>query len=284
MEEKYKIVIPTYKRHLLIGKKGTLNFLKKNNIPNQNIILFVANQQEKALYKKNVSKNLYSGKIIVGVKGILNQRNFIINYFPKDQYIISIDDDIQDILIKNGNKLRSIKKKEIKYLFENSYHIMKESNANIWGINMVTNPFMMQEKISTNLGIIPAGFYGWINNPKMINKIKNDSREDVERSVMFFDKDNVIIRYMNITFKTIMKKTEGGIQALMSQKKRHQMEDLYTKQLKQKYPQYCCQEKDKGIRISLFRKKSKKKIQNINILKKNSVKNIKKNIENIESI
>ena len=284
MEKKYKIVIPTYKRHNLISEKGTLSFLKKNNIPKDRIILFVADKEEKEIYKKNVHKNLYSGKIIIGIKGILNQRNFIINYFPRGEYIISIDDDIQDILIKNENKLRSIKKKELIYLFENSYNVMKESKANIWGINMVTNPFMMQEKISTNLGIIPAGFYGWINNPKMINKIKNDSREDVERSVMFFDKDNAIIRYMNITFKTVMKKTEGGIQALMSQKKRHQMEDLYTQQLKKRYPQYCCQEKDKGIRISLFRKKSKKKIKNINILKKNSVKNIKKNIENIKSI
>ena len=259
MEKKYKIVIPTYKRHNLISENGTLSFLKKSNIPKEKIILFVADKEEKEIYKKNVPENLYSGKIIIGIKGILNQRNFIVNYFPRGEYIISIDDDIQDILIKKENKLRSIKKKELRYLFENSYNVMKESNANIWGINMVTNPFMMQEKISTNLGIIPAGFYGWINNPKMINKIKNDSREDVERSVMFFDKDNVIIRYMNITFKTVMKKTEGGIQALMSQKKRHQMEDLYTKQLKQKYPQYCCQEKDTGIRISLFRKKSKKK-------------------------
>merc|ERR1712054_491388 len=102
------------------------------------------------IYNSEVPKNLYSGKIIIGKKGILNQRNFIINYFPKGKYIISIDDDIQDILIKNDRKLRSIKKKELNNLFENSYHLMKESNSNIWGINMVTNPFMMQNKISTN--------------------------------------------------------------------------------------------------------------------------------------
>ena len=34
------------------------------------------------------------------------------------------------------------------------------------------------------------------------------------------------------------------------------MEDLYTKQLRQKYPQYCCQEKDKGIRIPRFTEES----------------------------
>ena len=280
----YIIVIPTYKRYDIIKNKGTLSFLKKNKIDKNKIILFVANKEEMKIYNSQVPKNLYSGKIIIGKKGILNQRNFIINYFPKGKYIISIDDDIQDILIKNDRKLRSIKKEELNNLFENSYHLMKESNSNIWGINMVTNPFMMQNKISTNLGIIPAGFYGWINNPKMINKIKNDSREDVERSVMHFHKDNVIIRYMNITFKTLMKKTQGGIQALMNEKKRLQMEDLYTKDLKKKYPEYCCQEKNSGIRISLYRKKSKKKINNINVLRKTSVKNMKKNIQSEKNL
>lgn len=264
----YTIVIPTYKRYQLIKNNGTLSFLKKNKIPENKIILFVANQKEKELYHKNIPKNLYSGKIIVGVKGILNQRNFIIKYFPENKYIISIDDDIENILIKDNNRLRSIQKRELNNLFINSYDLMKKSGANIWGINMVTNPFMMQNKINTNLGIIPAGFYGWINNHQMINKIKNDSREDVERSIMYFDKDNIIIRYMNITFKTYMKKNEGGIQSLMNEKKRLQMEDLYTKDLKNKYPNYCCKEKNNGIRISLFRKKSKKKISKINVLKK----------------
>lgn len=276
----YTIVIPTYKRYELIKKNGTLFFLKKNKILANKIVLFVANQQEKKLYKKYIPNDLYSGKIIIGVKGILNQRNFIIKYFPENKYIVSMDDDIENILIKNGNKLRSINKGELHNLIENSYDLMKKSGANIWGINMVSNPFMMQNKINTNLGIIPAGFYGYINNHKIMNKIKNDSREDVERSIMYFDKDNIIIRYMNITFKTHMKTNEGGIQSLMDTKKRLQMEDLYTKDLKNKYPDYCCKEKNSGIRISLFRKKSKKKISRINVLKKKTLNNAEI-IENI---
>lgn len=275
----YIIAIPTYKRHQLIQTKGTLYFLNKNKIDKTKIILFVADKKEFEIYKQAIPLQLYSGKIVIGKKGILNQRNFIINYFPNNKYIISIDDDIQDILVKNDKKLISIKSKELHNLFENSYNLMIETKTNIWGINMVSNPFMMQNKINTNLGIIPAGFYGWINNRSMINKIKNDSREDVERSIMYFNKDNAIIRHMNITFKTSMKKTEGGIQSLYDSNQRIKMEDLYTKELKKKYPQYCCQEKNSGIRISLYRKKSNKKINQFNILKKQSIKNIKKKID-----
>lgn len=279
----YIIVIPTYKRHLLISsEKGTLYFFKQNKIPKENIILFVANEEEKELYKKHVPKKFYSGNIIIGEKGILNQRHFIMKSFPEGQYIISIDDDIQDVLIRtssNPPKLRSIQKNELKYLIENSYLLLKESKSNIWGINMVSNPFFMRERISTSLGVIPAGFYGFINHRNRKNKIKNDSREDVERSILFFDKDNIIIRYLNITLKTLTRKTEGGIQALMSYQKRLQMEDLFTQELKEKYPKYCCSEKLTGIRITLTKKRSNIKINYFNILNKIDVETIRKNIQ-----
>lgn len=265
----YIIVIPTYKRHTIIsGEKGTLYFLKQNNIPKEKIILFVADEEEKELYDTFVNKDLYSGTIVVGKKGILNQRHFIMDYFPEGQYIISIDDDIQDMLVKNDKKLRRVEPKELNYMIENSYILMKETNANLWGINMITNPLWMQDKISTNLTVIVAGFYGFINHHNRKNIIDNDAREDVERSILFFDKDNVIIKYLNITIKTRMRETEGGIQALMTSEERTKKEDLYTQELKLKYPQYFGRDKKTGIRISLARKRSNIQINYFNILDK----------------
>jgi hypothetical protein len=260
----YKIVIPTYKRSETI-KNGTLLFLKRNNIPKNKIILFVANEQEKQNYKKYVPLNMYSGKIVIGVLGIMQQRNYIVKYFPENAYLISIDDDINDILInkttnKKNGELCSISPNQLKYLFNSSYHLMKQNGAYIWGINLVSNPFMMSHKINTNLGIIPAGFYGWINRHSMVNKIYNSSREDVERSIMYFNKDQIIIRYMFITFKTNMRTNPGGIQANMNTKTRYVMEDKSTKKLKKMYSKYCCHDKVGGIRINLYRNKSKKKI------------------------
>jgi len=260
----YVIVIPTYKRYNFI-KYGTLLFLKRNNIPKDKIILFVANNKEKNLYKKSVPITMYSGKIVVGVLGIMKQRNFIVKYFPENKYIISIDDDINDLLIKKttnkeNGELCSILPRQLKYLINRSYYLMRKHNAYIWGISLVSNPFMMNHIINTNLGIIPAGFYGWINRHDMINKVDNSSREDVERSIMYFKKDKILIRYMFITFNTNMKTNVGGIQANMDNKKRYRMEDESTKELKRIYPEFCCNDKTGGIRINLYRKKSQKKI------------------------
>jgi hypothetical protein len=263
----YTIVIPTYYREMFIWERGTLSFLHKMKIPKEKIILFVANKEQDKLYKNSVPKNLYSGKIVIGQKGVVNVRNFIVKYFPEDAYIISIDDDIEDIKYKiNPKQLRSVTPAQLKNLFINSYNIMRQSGSYIWGINVVSNPFMMQDKIVTSSGIIPAGFYGWINRKNMVNKIKNDSREDVERSIMYFKRDKVVIRYSFITFKTNMKNTEGGIQALMAKEKRNQLEDVFTKELMKRYPQYCCYHKPGGCRITLIRNRSNIQFKPVNVL------------------
>ena len=253
----YTIVIPTYKRSDLIWQRGTLKFLKSKKINKNKIILFVADEKEKEIYKKSVPKDMYSGKIVVGIKGLVKQRNFIVKYFPENKYLVSMDDDVYDLFYKfSDKKLKSCSSKQLHNLLKNSYHLMKRTNTYIWGINLVSNPFMMQYKVSTNLGIIPAFFYGWINRHSMVNKIDNSSREDVERSVMFFKKDGAILRYMHYTPNTNMKSTDGGIQSLFSRQKREQMEDKFTKSLKKLYPQYCCIDKKGGIRMTLKRHKS----------------------------
>ena len=43
-----KIVIPTYNRS---NKFETILFLKKNNVPIENIYIFLANEEEKKIYK-----------------------------------------------------------------------------------------------------------------------------------------------------------------------------------------------------------------------------------------
>ena len=264
----YTIVIPTYHREMFIWERGTLSFLNKMKIPKEKIRLFVANEEQEKLYRNSVPKNLYSGKIVIAQKGVVNVRNFIVKYFPENAYVISIDDDIEDIQYKknkNDKKLLSVTSSQLKNLFINSYNIMKKSGSYIWGINVVSNPFMMQNKIVTSSGIIPAGFYGWINRKNMVNKIKNDSREDVERSIMYFKRDKVVIRYSFITFKTNMKNTEGGIQALMDKEKRNQLEDVFTKELMKRYPQYCCYHKPGGCRITLIRNRSNIQFKPVNV-------------------
>ena len=85
----YIIAIPTYKRSQSISQK-TLKVLKRHRIPREKIYLFVANNDEKTEYQRNVPSKFY-GHIIIGKLGLKNQRNFINKYFPEGQYIVEMD-------------------------------------------------------------------------------------------------------------------------------------------------------------------------------------------------
>ena len=105
----YKVAIPSYKRAETLKKK-TLETLKRGKVPASNVYIFVANKEEEKIYKEVIPKNLYH-KIVVGIKGIANQRIFIRNYFKKGSHVVSIDDDVESVLKLVGEKFKLITKK-----------------------------------------------------------------------------------------------------------------------------------------------------------------------------
>ena len=106
MKISYIIAIPSYKRHIII-KNQTLAVLEKYKILPSLIYVFVANKTEEILCKTSLD-NAYQKKIkiVIGKKGLKNQRNFISSYFPKMTCIVQMDDDIKGIYkLTNYNKL-----------------------------------------------------------------------------------------------------------------------------------------------------------------------------------
>ena len=99
----YKIAIPSYKRHNIIKEKS-LKLLKKNKINFEKINVFVANKEEKKLYSESLKNLIPENQIIVGVHKIGLQRNFIENYYKENTKLIMIDDDIDGVYIKDGEK------------------------------------------------------------------------------------------------------------------------------------------------------------------------------------
>ena len=96
MTDKYIIVIPSYNRVDIIQVK-TLALLRRHGISSTKINIFVANQEEYDLYNKTINKQLYN-KLIIGVIGLKNQRNFIMKYYPEGTHIVQMDDDLDNIV------------------------------------------------------------------------------------------------------------------------------------------------------------------------------------------
>jgi len=195
----YKVAIPSYKRQDILVKK-TLPTLKSGKVDRKQIYIFVANRQEEKIYREIIPDI----KIVVGKKGIANQRKFIKNYFKQGECIVSIDDDIQGLYQYKSDKL--VHKKNVDAFFRQAFKKLKKEKLYIWGIYPVSNPFFMKgaKPITKELKFIIGCLYGFIvrNDKKLEPSSKAEGKEDFHQSILYYLKDGGVIRFNHMTVKT----------------------------------------------------------------------------------
>ncbi len=203
----YVVAIPTYNRTNEVINK-TLNTLRIGGVNKNCIYLFVANKSQYDLYYKTVPKDLYK-EIVIGKKGITNQRIFISRYFDEGQYVISMDDDVEELDILKGEKL--VKIKNVDSFFKKAYNILKKKNLYIWGIYPVRNPFFMYNEVTYDLRFIIGVTFGFItrHSNKLKMSIRAETKEDYEQSILYYLNDGGVVRFNNVTAKTKFNATGG---------------------------------------------------------------------------
>ena len=213
-----KIAIPTHNR----PNVTTLNLL--NKVFNcSDIHLFVNDEEQAELYSSH--KGLCE-IVVTHTKGIQKARNAILDYFPKDEYIVMLDDDIEEVLkLSSGTredglvkkKLEHMDGKEIKEFMEYAFKICKINSTKLWGIYPVMNPFFMSKKIN-NKGFIIGSFCGIINSD-----IRFDDnlplKEDYQFTADHIIKHKKIARFDYVTAKIKHYTNTGGVVDLRNEKK-----------------------------------------------------------------
>ena len=233
----YIIAIPSYKRAEVCNSK-TLRMLKHNKIPANKINVYVANKEEYGIYKDTLDPEMY-GKLIVGIKGLVPQRQFIINQFPQGKHIIFFDDDIESIDLSLSPLFKT---HSLDFFFKDAFEKTKEMNAYIWGVYPVFNPFFRKprEEISTCLNYIVGAFYGIINRPqnskiKLVLTKENGQKEDVERTIRYFKEDGIVVRFNKIGFVTKYYGKTGGL-GTFEERLKPMLEA--SQRLKKEFPEY----------------------------------------------
>lgn len=288
----YVVAIPTYNRYTILYHK-TLNTLFNCKIKSNIIYIFLASNHEYEQYINsyininNPSFKLWCKgiKCVIGIKGLKNQRNFISKFFNEGQYILQMDDDIQNILYLNYNtlepknktywqlksysdntsnttviktntktkkrnitildtkhKLNTITKlshnpinhtktttidktKKSKHiihvnvntnldtLIKNTFKLCKLHNIYLWGIYPVENAYFMQPYATTDLRFIVGPCFGIINRHTPDLMLTLDEKENVERTLQYWNMDGIVLRLTNVTVKTQYYTTPGGMQS-----------------------------------------------------------------------
>ena len=216
----YVIAIPSYNRPKEILSK-TLKTLSNGGIDKNRIFIFVANDEQALLYPSEY-------KIVVGVLGIAKQRTFISNYFPENQYIISLDDDVEELQILEQGKL--VKLTDLHIFFLEAYQVLLKEKLFIWGVYPVRNAFFMRGDTTTGLKFIIGVTYGYINRKLKELEPDIEGKEDIEQSILYYKHDGGVVRFNHIAVKTKFN-APGGLGA-----NRFEMNKFASEKLKEKYP------------------------------------------------
>ena len=197
----YIVAIPTYKRYNEITTK-TLPTLKSGKVDKKRIYVFVANKTEEKLYREKMDQDTYH-KIVVGKKGLVPQRRYISQYFPDGKKIVSMDDDVQNMIqLKRDDSLKKIA--NLDTLFKRFFNVLDKKGLYLWGVYPVKNNLFMKRKTTTDLRFIIGVVHGYINrhSKDLYPSMKSVSKEDIEQSILFYLKDGGIVRFNDITFTT----------------------------------------------------------------------------------
>jgi hypothetical protein len=235
--DNYVICIPSYKR-AEVCKDKTLATLHKHKIDPKKIYVYVANKEDFDLYDKTLDKTTYN-KLVIGKKGLVPQRQFIMNQWPQGKHIVFFDDDVQSIDLSLSPRFKG---HNLDYFIKEAFAESEKHKSYIWGVYAVFNPFFRgaRKEMTTDLNYIVGAFYGIINRPSLkaiqltITK-ENGQKEDVERTIKYFVNDGIVLRFNKIGFETKYYGKEGGLGRFEDRIK--PMMDA-SKKLKSKYPDY----------------------------------------------
>lgn len=254
----YVIAIPSYKRSNILFTK-TLATLARHFTANDNtakihkppaIYIFVASDQEKQDYisasaQYTLNNHLITQlKYIIGVKGLKNQRNFICDFFPENQHIVQLDDDLDEILElvidpndpRNNRKYRVQPVTHFGEFIKSAFEKCAKQHAYIWGIYPVPNAYFMTPSVTTDLRFIVGPMFGIINRHDQRLHLTTDEKENVERTLQYFTLDGIVIRFNNITVDTTYFSTVGGMQASQNSKQRREAALKAAQYLHNLYP------------------------------------------------
>ena len=155
-----RIAIPSYKRHKYLGDK-TLKTLHNFGYSIEDIDIFVGNIEEYELYKSEYPEY----NIIVGEVGMREIREFIFNYYDEGTHVLSLDDDIIDIKMKNPNESEKsclVKLDNLKEVVDKGFEECVKNKTILWGIYPCDNHGFMKNNITTHLAFCVGWMWGCI--------------------------------------------------------------------------------------------------------------------------
>jgi len=226
-------------------KKKTLGMLKKYDVDDKDIYIFVSDDKDYNQY----TENFPNCNIILGDKGIVGIDNFIVNYFDEGEKYIYMNDDVSKLYKLENLKRVELDKTDFYDLIDKLFNELEKNNYTFAGLYVCTNTLFMSRlpEIVYDLFLIMDPFSAVINNKEIqltsyeLEKedgsiYTSDMGSDAEKCILHFKSRGGLVRFNHYCMKVDYynnKKDGGGIVGRNSL-----TEKLSKEALMKKYPKY----------------------------------------------
>jgi len=271
-ESGFYVAIPSYQRVGIIQTK-TLALLQKQGVSPNRVYIFVADAVEYEKYRRAIGKDWPN--IVIGVRTLWRQRNFITEFFREGTHIVSMDDDLEGLFqcvpcfkqqCLDETQLVELPSGSLALIAEDARKRMVKQQAFLWSVSTSNNPYYMCYRIREKNGLCNGYFWGCLNRRQPELRLRyGDGHEDVERSVRFFNCDGAVLRYCFLCVKTRCKTNSGGLQSLLSQEQRQEEEEKSTQRLVAEFPWLLREVKGSPLGLR-FRRGLRSKLMRENLL------------------
>ena len=197
----YRIAIPSYKRASSICQK-TIRLLKDWGFPPEQIDIFVV-EEEVESYKLYLEADKYYNSLIVGVRGLAEQRFFIQNYYPADTNILFADDDLERFKV-----LPSVT--NLPQTCSKMFELTRSQGCHLWGIYPIANTLFQKERVVKGAVYCVGAFFGYINERQL--QPPTSEKEDIFNTCYYVKKDGAVLRLESVGVQTRYFKNTGGLQ------------------------------------------------------------------------
>ena len=231
----YSIAIPSHKRSDIIKDK-ILNLLESHSISKDKIFIFVE-EKEIEEYKSVLTEY----KIIKGASGIGKQREAISNYFPQNEFIVSFDDDVEQIYEHNKPII------SIDLFIKDTFNLLLDNDLTLAGIYPTNNYFFCKNTITTDCRFLIGQLKMFINK-KHLERRHYELLEDYENTLNHYSWCNGVLRYNYITLKANYNKGKGGLKDYRTIERKQKEVNNFCKE----FSQYSKPKKD-GMEVSLIK-------------------------------
>ena len=235
-----KIVIKTKDRVQKLMDKTYTSIIKKYNLDEYSVHLFVSTQKDLDDYSVAFPKC----KVILGPPGIAAIDNFIVDYFKEGEIYLYMNDDVSGIYeVVDQKKMKPVE--NLKKLLNKLIKTCQDNNLTYGGFYPVCNPFYMykQKPIRLDLSLVMDPLSICINNKDVkLTEIKFKKTDgtmfigessDSEKCILHYKSRGGIVRFNRYSPKVEYYGNQGGYQG----------RDAYTEHytanyLMKKYPEY----------------------------------------------